>query len=287
MLAKSHSWACDLVQVEAVLSSDLLDRYHELCGKRHVPDPIVLPQCTLSFMSHVYTQADLTLLASTDLPGLRCERHGPFDGYGRTGRRMLANFPTAATDELCPREGRDHRVALWKYHLDIWHYVDCILPGKVDPVRMSVPWLRWQSRVCSDFVHQVVQLLRKGMTDMLSDAISAVEASRNGIMQEQGRLQGAIYSARALFDALGPVAFGALYSRMKQHDPWSQATPFLLAAALHGVGISVALLIPTTKRHPNDIAESRYFTETEDESDSRGIEYADREDLSQPLLAAA
>lgn len=72
---------------------------------------------------------------------------------------------------------------------------------------------------------------------------------------------------------------------MKQHDPWSQATPFLLAAALYSIGISVALLIPTTKRHPDEIANSRYFTETEDESDSQGLGYTDREDLAEPLLA--
>ncbi|KAI9923021.1 hypothetical protein PsorP6_000376 [Peronosclerospora sorghi] len=84
------------------------------------------------------------------------------------------------------------------------------------------------------------------LSDLSFPAIAALK-SINVSEKEQGRLQGAIYGARAVFDALGPVMFSFFYAAMTRPTVWSQAFPYLVAAFLYLVGIGVALSLPTRK----------------------------------------
>jgi hypothetical protein len=74
-------------------------------------------------------------------------------------------------------------------------------------------------------------------------------------MQEQGRLQGAIYGVRALFDAIGAIAFGRLYGSMKTGSPVSRMAPYILCSSLYLAGTVVAVLLPSSRHlrmHRND-----------------------------------
>ncbi|DAZ93802.1 TPA: hypothetical protein N0F65_008561 [Lagenidium giganteum] len=79
----------------------------------------------------------------------------------------------------------------------------------------------------------------------LSFAAIASLKSINCSVQEQGRLQGAIYGARAIFEAAGPIVYAAMYSAML-HDT-SHATPFVLSMVLYVLGISIACILPASK----------------------------------------
>ncbi|KAH7492256.1 Hippocampus abundant transcript-like protein 1 [Phytophthora ramorum] len=79
--------------------------------------------------------------------------------------------------------------------------------------------------------------------DLSFPAISALK-SINVSEKEQGRLQGAIYGARSVFDALGPVVFSSLYASMTRQSVWSQALPFIVAACIYFVGVAVGLSLP-------------------------------------------
>ncbi|KAF1788038.1 Metallo-dependent phosphatase-like [Phytophthora cactorum] len=68
--------------------------------------------------------------------------------------------------------------------------------------------------------------------------------------REQGRLQGAIYGARSIFEALGPVIFASLYAAMTRESVWSQALPYVVASFIYLVGIGVAILLPVGKNPP-------------------------------------
>ncbi|KAG6946511.1 hypothetical protein JG687_00016666 [Phytophthora cactorum] len=63
------------------------------------------------------------------------------------------------------------------------------------------------------------------LSDLSFPAISALK-SINVSEKEQGRLQGAIYGARSVFDALGPIIFSSLYAAMTRQSLWSQALPW-------------------------------------------------------------
>lgn len=77
-------------------------------------------------------------------------------------------------------------------------------------------------------------------------AISALK-SINASEKEQGRLQGAIYGARSIFEALGPVIFASLFRAMTSQSIWSQALPYAVASLLYIVGIGLALSLPAGK----------------------------------------
>ncbi|GMF30970.1 unnamed protein product [Phytophthora lilii] len=66
-------------------------------------------------------------------------------------------------------------------------------------------------------------------------------------LQEQGRLQGAVYGARSVFDALGPIIFSSLYAAMTRQSIWSQALPYVVASVIFLVGIAVAFALPVGK----------------------------------------
>lgn len=128
------------------------------------------------------------------------------------------------------------------------------------------------------------------------------------VLQEQGRLQGAIYGARSVFDALGPIIFSSLYAAMTRQSLWSQALPYVVAAFIYFVGIGVALSLPAGKtssrsnivavpaalpsptRGDSPSSSSVYF-ETDDDETEEGEFYAsdsvfDDDDhfLAEPLL---
>ncbi|GMF30972.1 unnamed protein product [Phytophthora lilii] len=153
------------------------------------------------------------------------------------------------------------------------------------------------------------------ISDLSFPAISALK-SINASDKEQGRLQGAIYGARSVFEALGPVIFASLYAAMTRQSVWSQALPFIVAAFIYFVGIGVALSLPVSKstspsksvttaapllsRTDGESPTSMYF-ETDDDDDKMDetdidefdrVVYAttadlDREDiLAEPLLGS-
>ncbi|CEG48349.1 major facilitator superfamily [Plasmopara halstedii] len=84
------------------------------------------------------------------------------------------------------------------------------------------------------------------ISDLSFPAISALK-SINASAKEQGRLQGAIYGARSIFEALGPVVFASLYGAMTRQSLWSQALPYVVASVLYFVGIGLALSLPIGK----------------------------------------
>ncbi|CAH0480278.1 unnamed protein product [Peronospora belbahrii] len=81
------------------------------------------------------------------------------------------------------------------------------------------------------------------LNDLSFPAIAALK-SMNVSEKEQGRLQGAIYGARSVFDALGPVIFSSLYAAMTQQSVVSQALPYFVASSIIFVGIGVAMSLP-------------------------------------------
>ncbi|POM61788.1 Major Facilitator Superfamily (MFS), partial [Phytophthora palmivora] len=84
------------------------------------------------------------------------------------------------------------------------------------------------------------------ISDLSFPAISALK-SINVSEQEQGRLQGAIYGARSVFEAIAPVIFASLYASMKRESVWSQALPYVVASFIYFIGIGVALSLPVGK----------------------------------------
>lgn len=138
--------------------------------------------------------------------------------------------------------------------------------------------------------------------DLSFPAITALK-SINASEKEQGRLQGAIYGARSVFDALGPIIFSTLYASMTRESLWSQALPFVVASLINFVGIGIALSLPAGKGSlPPKIAavpvalpsptcgespssSTVYFeTDNETEDDEQGhLPYDDANALVEPL----
>ncbi|UIZ20918.1 hypothetical protein KXD40_000231 [Peronospora effusa] len=145
------------------------------------------------------------------------------------------------------------------------------------------------------------------LSDLSFPAIAALK-SINVSEKEQGRLQGAIYGARSVFDALGPVIFSSLYAAMTQQSTKSQALPYFVAAFIYFVGIGVALSLPVGKpSSPRNIvavpaplpsqtcgdspSTSAVYFDTDDDETDQGNMYAsganyndDEKYLVEPLL---
>ncbi|GLD92805.1 hypothetical protein PINS_up001384 [Pythium insidiosum] len=81
--------------------------------------------------------------------------------------------------------------------------------------------------------------------DLSFAAISSLK-SVNVSESEQGRLQGAVYAARAVFEAVGPIVYAYIYNDMKDEDKRSQILPFALSIVLYVCGIGVATLLPSS-----------------------------------------
>lgn len=79
--------------------------------------------------------------------------------------------------------------------------------------------------------------------DLSFAAISSLK-SINCSEKEQGRLQGAIYGARSIFEAIGPVVFAYIYNMMREDAKWTQVLPFALSIVLYALGAGVAMLLP-------------------------------------------
>ncbi|KAE9155693.1 hypothetical protein PF006_g386 [Phytophthora fragariae] len=149
--------------------------------------------------------------------------------------------------------------------------------------------------------------------DLTFPAISALK-SMNVSEKEQGRLQGAIYGARSIFDAIGPIVFSSLYAAMTRQSLLSEALPYIVASCIYVVGIVVAVALPVSKTSlsPSEITvdpiplpppvsdetpslSSVYFETNDDEMENIDydgrMEYAsntvldDDHLLSEPLLA--
>ncbi|KAG2831179.1 hypothetical protein PC112_g7367, partial [Phytophthora cactorum] len=140
------------------------------------------------------------------------------------------------------------------------------------------------------------------LSDLSFPAISALK-SINVSEKEQGRLQGAIYGARSVFDALGPIIFSSLYAAMTRQSLWSQALPYVVASFIYFVGTGVALSLPVGKPFsPSKFAvvpalpsptcgdspsSSVFYFETDDDDESvyaSGSVLDDDQFLAEPLL---
>ncbi|GMF32187.1 unnamed protein product [Phytophthora fragariaefolia] len=144
--------------------------------------------------------------------------------------------------------------------------------------------------------------------DLTFPAISALK-SMNVSEKEQGRLQGAIYGARSIFDAIGPIVFSSLYAKMTGQSLWSEALPYIVASCIYIIGIGVAVCLPVSKtsRYPREKVAvdpaplpppatdespslSSVYFETDDSDDDDTMDYAsspvldDDHQLSEPLL---
>lgn len=112
-------------------------------------------------------------------------------------------------------------------------------------------------------------------------------------------MQGAIYGARAIFEAAGPVVYAWIYSRMKADSPLSCALPFILSGVLYIVSIGIALSLPVPahsgiKTPPlmspriigSPTSTSMFFSTDDDDDEDDGLAF-DRgtdEILAEPLL---
>ncbi|KAL4177256.1 hypothetical protein KRP22_002190 [Phytophthora ramorum] len=153
------------------------------------------------------------------------------------------------------------------------------------------------------------------ISDLSFPAISALK-SINASDKEQGRLQGAIYGARSVFEAIGPLIFASLYASMRRQSVWSQAFPYVVASLVFFVGIGVALSLPVGRTSPptksvaapapllsptyGESPTSMYFEtdddddddETEDGDGYKDVVYAsgtldDENFLAEPLLGSS
>lgn len=124
-----------------------------------------------------------------------------------------------------------------------------------------------------------------------------------GTEQEQGRLQGAIYGARAIFEATGPIVYAWIYARMKEDSPVTRTIPFLLSIALYAVCIGIAVVMrvpvhaiakplplvsPTFAASPSSM--TMVFSTDDDDSETDSLAMFDRDVdgvLAEPLLGRA
>jgi len=95
-------------------------------------------------------------------------------------------------------------------------------------------------------------LLISGFSNMSFPTISAIKAN-NVESSEQGRIQGALYSVKALASGVGPALLQCVYSRTKNYDGilWGPGTMFLFASSLFVVAIGLALALPNDKTNTN------------------------------------
>ncbi|CAI5730280.1 unnamed protein product [Hyaloperonospora brassicae] len=147
------------------------------------------------------------------------------------------------------------------------------------------------------------------LSDLSFPAIAALK-SINVSDKEQGRLQGAIYGARSVFAALGPVIFSTLYAAMNRQSRWTEALPYVVAASIYFLGIGVALSLPVgkpaaSKKAPampdalpsptraDSLSSSSVYFETDDDEADEGELGAshtdvdgDEDSLAEPLLGS-
>lgn len=91
------------------------------------------------------------------------------------------------------------------------------------------------------------------LTTMSFPTISAIKAN-NVADTEQGRIQGALYSVKALAAGVGPAVLQFVYSRTKTNGWFGPGTMFVFAGGLFGVAVLLALALPndktnTSRRH--------------------------------------
>lgn len=95
-----------------------------------------------------------------------------------------------------------------------------------------------------------VALTISGFTNMSFPTISAIKAN-NVRETEQGRIQGALYSVKALASGVGPALLQFVYSKTKDGlSRWSvfgPGTMFVFAAGLFLVAVGLALALPSDK----------------------------------------
>lgn len=101
-----------------------------------------------------------------------------------------------------------------------------------------------------------VALLISGFSTMSFPTISAIKAN-NVEDNEQGRIQGALYSVKALASGVGPALLQFVYSKTKDGFLFGPGTMFIFAAGLFVIAVGLALALPsekanTSRRHYNE-----------------------------------
>jgi len=99
-----------------------------------------------------------------------------------------------------------------------------------------------------------VALAISGLATMSFPTISAIKAN-NVADSEQGRIQGALYSVKALASGVGPAALQCVYSKTKDHPRGKNGigsligpgTMFLIAGGLLLVAVGLALALPSDR----------------------------------------
>lgn len=93
-----------------------------------------------------------------------------------------------------------------------------------------------------------VALLIAGFSNMSFPTISAIKAN-NVESNEQGRIQGALYSVKALASGVGPAVLQYVYSKTKMYHGilLGPGTMFIFASGLFVIGVVLALSLPNDK----------------------------------------
>ena len=95
-------------------------------------------------------------------------------------------------------------------------------------------------------------LIISGFSQMSFPTISAIKAN-NVDSSEQGRIQGALYSVKALASGVGPAMLQFVYSKTKMYHGilLGPGTMFIFASGLFLVGVLLTLLLPNDKTNTN------------------------------------
>lgn len=106
-------------------------------------------------------------------------------------------------------------------------------------------------------------LLVAGFSNMSFPTISAMKAN-NVESTEQGRIQGALYSVKALASGLGPALLQLVYSKTKNFDGavLGPGTMFVFASGLYVVGVGLALALPKDMANSSPLHGGRPTAET-------------------------
>ncbi|KAG1695278.1 hypothetical protein DVH05_020658 [Phytophthora capsici] len=112
------------------------------------------------------------------------------------------------------------------------------------------------------------------VSELSFPAISALK-SINSSEEEQGRIQGAIFAARSVFVATGPVIFSLLYAAMSKKSEWSHAFPFAFASLCYLVGIALAVSLSVHQRSSSGQVTSSSSTNFDSDEDTREVETED------------
>ncbi len=95
-------------------------------------------------------------------------------------------------------------------------------------------------------------LLIAGFSQMSFPTISAIKAN-NVESSEQGRIQGALYSVKALASGVGPSILQFVYSKTKHYHGvlLGPGTMFLFASTLYIIGVVLTMALPNDKTNSN------------------------------------